>query len=239
MENKPCFYPYSHSEAKRERELPLWRESHKANIGCARDIQSAIAQEGGGAVQPLEEKWGLKRVNFVLANTLIQRKDEVGFSGANQDWARSIFVPPDKAHNPEFAVKGGPAALDALVDQARAAYAALGLFDHNHCEPDSGKLDYTGRVLVMGAHELDESHWDPKDQLWLAHDGFGCRPGAIGRSIRATCLSDGETTRLNRTDFTGVLRSECLPEWASEKLAELRGQSEQETCPSLGGMNMT
>lgn len=68
----------------------------------------------------------------------------------------------------------------------------------------------------------------------LAHDGFGCSPHAIGRSIRSTCLGDGEQTRWNRTDFIGVLREEFLPDWAKEKLAEL--QAEQ---PDMGVMKMT
>ena len=49
-----------------------------------------------------------------------------------------------------------------------------------------------------------------------AHDGFGCSPKAIGRSIRCTCLGDGEMTRWNRTDFIGALKDEFLPEWAKD-----------------------
>ena len=58
-----------------------------------------------------------------------------------------------------------------------------------------------------------------------AHDGFGCSPHAIGRSIRCTCLGDGEHTRWNRSDFIGVLQENLLPEWAEEKLNELTGQN--------------
>ena len=54
-----------------------------------------------------------------------------------------------------------------------------------------------------------------------AHDGFGCRPHAIGRSVRCTCLGDGETTRWNRHEFIGVLDEKYLPDWAREKLMEL------------------
>ena len=81
---------------------------------------------------------------------------------------------------------------------------------------------------------LKESCWSQENQLWLAHDGFGCRPNAIGRSIRCTCLGDGEMTRWNRTDFTGVLKEKFLPDWAKEKLADVQGQN-----PGMGGINMT
>ena len=70
-----------------------------------------------------------------------------------------------------------------------------------------------------------------------AHDGFGCSPHAIGRSVRCTCLSDGEMTRWNRNEFIGVLDDKFLPEWAKPKLAELNAQ-EQTDAPTMGSMNM-
>ena len=87
---------------------------------------------------------------------------------------------------------------------------------------------------MLSPDTLKESYWSQENQLWLAHDGFGCRPNAIGRSIRCTCLGDGEMTRWNRTDFTGVLKEKFLPDWAKEKLADVQGQN-----PGMGGINMT
>lgn len=62
-----------------------------------------------------------------------------------------------------------------------------------------------------------------------AHDGFGCSPTAIGRSVRCTCLGDGEMTRWNRDEFIGVLDEKFLPEWAQEKLAELTAPRQEES----------
>lgn len=125
--------------------------------------------------------------------------------------------------------------LDAFISQVREAYGKLELFGPEHCEPNSYEsLDYEGRVLVLSPDTLKESCWTPQNQLWLAHDGFGCSPHAVGRSIRCTCLGDGEQTRWNRTDFTGVLKEEFLPGWAREKLEEFQGQN-----AGMGGMEMT
>lgn len=125
--------------------------------------------------------------------------------------------------------------LDTFISQVREAYDKLELFGPEHCEPNSYEaLDYEGRVLVLSPDTLKESCWTPQNQLWLAHDGFGCRPHAIGRSIRCTCLGDEEMTRWNRTDFTGVLKEDFLPGWAREKLEELQGQN-----AGMGGMRMT
>lgn len=69
-----------------------------------------------------------------------------------------------------------------------------------------------------------------------AHDGFGCSPTAIGRSVRCTCLGDGEMTRWNRDEFIGVLDEKFLPEWAQEKLAELTAPRQEES--AMGEMKL-
>ena len=70
-----------------------------------------------------------------------------------------------------------------------------------------------------------------------ARSGFGCEPHSSGRAVFATCLSDGETARWNREDFIGVLDDKFLPDWAREKLKELKTQ-EQTDAPTMGGMKM-
>ena len=238
-------YPYSCTEARARDELPLWRESRKANISCREAIETAIRRDFDGmylkesCAQSVIAEYGYKRVNFVLANTLQQKDYDGRFSRANLNWAKQAFILPDKDgvgldHNYEFAVDSHPAVLDGFVDEYRRAVGALGLFDGRQCEAESEQMDYTGRVLVLSPDILKEECWRPEDQLWYAHDGFGCGPNAIGRSIRCTCLADGEETRWNRADFLGALKDEYLPDWAREKLAELTGQD----APKIGGMTM-
>ena len=96
--------------------------------------------------------------------------------------------------------------------------------------------DFTGKVLVLSPDTLKESCWSQADQLWYAHDGFGCRPHSSGRAVFATCLSDGETARWNREDFIGVLDEKHLPDWAREKLMELTAPRQEE--PAAGEMKL-
>lgn len=41
-------------------------------------------------------------------------------------------------------------------------------------------------------------------------------------------LKDGEDTHFYREDFAGILKDECLPDWAREKLNELQTPEESE-----------
>lgn len=242
MVNNTGLYPYSLEEARRQKEIKLWRESRKANADCCAVIEETISRDlngknlNPGCVQSVLAEFGYKRVNWVLATTLLVNGADGRYSPENMAWARRTPVRDlSWEKKPEIiCVDVRPELLEQFVNQYREAVQALGLLDSTSCESDTGKLDFTGKVLVLSPDILKEECWRPEDQLWYAHDGFGCRPNAIGRSVRCTCLGGGEETRWNRHDFIGVLRDECLQDWARERLAELTGQ----TAPEIGGMTM-
>ena len=239
--NETYLYPYSAKEARERNELSLWRESHRANIGCRDAIEDTIRRSFDGmhlnedCLAPVLTAYGYKRTAWVLANTLNELKWDGRFSPANKQWAERRYIPQDERHNAAITVRSHPAVLDGFVSLYRKAVQALNLFGAEHCVGDRAEQDYTGKVLVLSPDTLKESCWSQENQLWYAHDGFGCSPHAIGRSVRCTCLSDGEMTRWNRSEFIGVLDDKFLPEWAKPKLAELQAQEQTE---ALGGMNM-
>ena len=225
--NETYLYPYSAKEARERNELSLWRESHRANIACREAIEDAIRQNFDGmylnedCLAPVLTAYGYKRTAWVLANTLNELKWDGRFSPANKQWAERRYILQDERHNAAITVRSHPAVLDGFVSLYRKAVQALNLFGAEHCVGDRAEQDYTGKVLVLSPDTLKESYWSQENQLWYAHDGFGCRPHAIGRSVRCTCLSDGEMTRWNRHEFIGVLDEKYLPDWAREKLMEL------------------
>ena len=244
MRNDTYLYTAGLDAAKRSNQVALWRASHQANIACKKAIEERIRQEFDGmhlnsnCAKEVLEEFGFKRVNWVLANTVQEKSWDGRFRQDNKAWAQRTFIPEDAGHKVEFIVESHPAVLDGFISEVRQAYQQLHLFGPEHCEPNSWEdLDYEGTVLVLSPDTLRESCWSQENQLWYAHDGFGCHPHAIGRSIRCTCLGDGEHTRWNRTDFIGVLKDEFLPEWAKEKLEQLTAQMRQKT-PGMGDMSL-
>lgn len=233
--NETYLYPSSAKEARERNELSLWRESHRANIACREAIEDAIRQNFDGmhldkdCITPVLDEYGYKRTAWVLANTLYELKWDGRFSPANKQWAERRYIPQDERHNAEITVRSHPAVLDGFVSLYRKAVQALNLFGAEHCVGDRAEQDFTGKVLVLSPDTLKESFRSQENQLWYAHDGFGCSPHAIGRSVRCTCLGDGEMTRWNRDEFIGVLDEQFLPEWAQEKLAELTAPRQEKT----------
>lgn len=232
MRNDTYLYTDGLDAARRSGQIALWRASHQANIACKKAIEDSIRQGFDGVhlkedcAKEVLEEFGFKRVNWVLANTIQEKSGDGRFRPDNRSWAQRTFIPEDMGHKVEFIVNSHSEVVNGFVNQVREAYQKLNLFGPEHCEPNSWEdLDYTGKVLVLSPDTLRESCWTQENQLWYAHDGFGCSPHAIGRSIRCTCLGDGEHTRWNRLDFIGVLQENLLPEWAEEKLNELTGQN--------------
>ena len=240
--NETYLYPYSAAEARKRNELSLWRESHKTNIACRGAIEDAIRQNFDGmylnedCLAPVLTAYGYKRTERVLAATLQELSWDGRFSPANKQWAERHYIPQDERHNAEITVRSHPAVLDGFVTFYRKAVQALNLFRAEHCVGDRAEQDFTGKVLVLSPDTLKESCWSQENQLWYAHDGFGCRPHAIGRSVRCTCLGDGEMTRWNRHEFIGVLDEKHLPDWAQEKLMELTVP--QQEAPTTGEMKL-
>lgn len=223
MSEYKSLYVYSLSKAVRNNERDLWRESYKENCDCARAIEKAIGENYlnnvlNDCVQPIIDKYGFNRVNWVLANTALQKKDDGRFSEDNKKWARGFHIPREDT-NWHFSVESHPGLTNLFIGQARKAWQALGLLDRTHCVSErDGEIDYTNKVLVLDPSVLKDEYKTPDDQLFLAKGGFGCHPNSRGRKVFGQFLKDGEDTHFYREDFIGAINEEYLPDWAKEKL---------------------
>lgn len=137
-----------------------------------------------------------------------------------------------------FCVESHPGLTDLFVNQAREAWQKLGLFEPQSCISEKdGEIDYKGRLLVLKPTVLKESYRTSENQLFVAEGGFGCSPNSRGRKVFGKFLIDGEETNFNRDDFFGIIKDECIPEWAAEKLAELEPPDQDESKGIImGGM---
>lgn len=243
MSEHKDLYVCSLEEAVRMNEQDLWRESYKENCDCARTIEKAIEKAYdyekyhlNDCAEPLIKEYGFNRVNWVLANTIQQKRDDGRFSDENKQWARQFYIPRDDVRWHFSVDSPNPGLVDLFINQVRKLWDELGLFDRTHCVSEKdGQIDYEGKVVVISPHIFKDEYKNPDDQLFYVTGGFGARPNSRGRKVFGHFLKDGEETHYYREDILGVLKDEHLPEWAQEKLTENNQLNEDEGI-SMGGM---
>lgn len=228
MAEHKSVYRWSLSDAKRSHEEDLWRESYKENCTCARAIEKAINDNysdnslNTDSAQGVIAEYGWNRVQWVLANTIQQHSDDGRFSPENKKWAEGYYIPKDDIlwH---YSVEAHPGLVNLFVDRVQKEWQALGLFDRTHCT-DEG--NYEGKLIVMKPSTLKDQYKTPDFQLFYATSGFGCDPTKIGTQVSGYFLKDDEYAQFRRSDFIGVIKDECIPEWAQEKLAQYQEPDE-------------
>lgn len=242
MPEFPPIYRWSLMDAVEHNEMREWRDSYRENCACARAIEKAINDHYHDdrldrCVDRIISQYGFDRTNYVLANTIMQKEDDGRFSDDNKKWARKIHIPKDEVRW-HFCVESHPGLTNLFVDQMREAWRSLGLFDHTNCISEKdGEIDYRGKVLVLDPKVLKEQSRTPANQLFLAEGGFGCSANSRGRKVFGRFLNDGEKTHFGREDFLGAIKDEDLPEWASQKLDEIRSAvTDESEGISMGGI---
>lgn len=231
-------YRWSRQDAVDLCELADWRESLRENRECAKAIEQAISEHYHDNIlenctEELINRFGFDRINWVLANTLQEKSHDGRFSASNKEWAAGFYIPNDETRW-TFCVESHPGLTDLFVNQMRKAWQELGLLDQSHC---SEEADFTGKLLILKPTVLKDEYKSADFQLFLAQSGFGCNPTALGQKVFGRFLKDGESTHFNRSDFLGVIKDECIPEWASEKLSAMRTSDTSEAKDiTMGGM---
>lgn len=115
--------------AKAHGELDKYRASMQESRACKDAIEEAIAKSFDGMrlpkniVQPIVERFGKDRVQFVLANTVQIKEWDGRFSRSNKAWANSFDIPGDRdrggEHRFTFAVTTHPYVLNGFIDMVR------------------------------------------------------------------------------------------------------------------------
>ena len=89
-------YHESATYAHEHDELDAYRASRKANISCKNAIEEAIHENyndnrlDSSCVKPIIDRFGIDRVEYVLANTVQYKDWDERFSSSNRAWAKII-----------------------------------------------------------------------------------------------------------------------------------------------------
>ena len=228
-------YRYSIEEAKINDEMDRWKESYRENCDCARSIEKMLRLNSSNvetlesAVDNIVHEYGLERVFYVLANTLKENSHNKEFSDETKMWISSMSTCIETDDTTWlFSIDCESSEVDRFVKTLKQIWDEKELFNQHHCLSErDGEIDYTGKVVVISPHVLKDEYKTPENQLFLARCGFGCKPDSLGRKVFGEFLVDGEETYYLRSELLGVIKDEFLPEWAANRLEEIKNQSEE------------
>ncbi len=102
-----------------------YRQDLRLNTECKKDIERIVSANfdgmhlKSGLERELIDKYGLERIEYVLANTLQYKYDDGRFSKENKAWANSIEITQNEGHRYQFTVETHPAVLDGFVNIIR------------------------------------------------------------------------------------------------------------------------
>ena len=221
-------YRQSFENAKLTGEIEAYRESRTENIRCKKAIESAISDSFDGftlnknGAKKVIADFGYDRTMWVLAASILNKKDDGRFSRENKEWTRSVipsYLPQKEMR--EYCVDSHPAVLNGFIDQVKKRYDRLGLVGEKQCVQSDKPQDYERKLLILKPEILNEQFKDPINQYFYAAGGFGCDPEKSGRKVFGQFLADDEKAQFYREDFFGVADYEQLPKWAVERLEQI------------------
>ena len=219
-------YRHTFADARRWNEMDLYKESLQANIDCRHAIEQQIRENYDGMhlnadIGKLCREHGIDRVGWVLAATVQEADWDGRYRQKNRDWANGIRI--EDTRRTDYRVSSHPELVNGFIDQYRKFLQSLDLHDKTACTEETA---YAGRVLILRPDVLNDRYKHGDYQYFYAVSGFGCEPDKLGTKVFGEFLKDGEETCFTRSDFLGAADESQLPEWARERVTEIRSRME-------------
>ena len=120
-------YNQTYSYAKEHNECDLCMKSHNEDVACSNAIETAINKNYSGnsldtdkAIQEVLPRFGMERLNFVLANMVRNLAWDGRISAQNREWVKTVPAPVDEERSRKFvAFSVHPGLLDMFASSVR------------------------------------------------------------------------------------------------------------------------
>ncbi|WP_368293740.1 hypothetical protein [Dehalobacter sp. TBBPA1] len=118
--------------------------------------------------------------------------------------------------------------ITAQIETVKAERAKISVplepFALEHCVPDDTGESIEDKVAIIRQECLRPEYRTVDKQLVLVTGGFGAQGKARGRAVYTVNLYSGKESRWNRGDILGIVKPECMPDWAKERLRQIEAE---------------
>lgn len=116
------------------------------------------------------------------------------------------------------------AQLDTVKSEQSKITVPLKLLTLEHCLLNDNSQNLENKVAVIQPERLRPEYRTADKQLVLVTGGFGAHANSRGRAVYTINLYSGKESRWNREDILGVIKPECMPDWANERLKQIKAE---------------
>ena len=123
-EGKEAYVQYRVEQEQKALEQAQAKMEHETKVACKNAIEKAIAEKFDGYRLPKDtaegviQEYGSERVSYVLANSVMHKRQDGRFSPENKEWAKAI-EPYAMVKNEDMVVDSHPAVLNGFINQTR------------------------------------------------------------------------------------------------------------------------
>ncbi|WP_195268874.1 hypothetical protein [Eubacterium sp. 1001713B170207_170306_E7] len=122
--------------------------------------------------------------------------------------------------------------VKAQIEQARETLSSItvpmAVIIPEMCCPDDPAESIEGKVIAIKPEVLRPECQSAVYQLGYVTGGFGAHGTARGNAVFIKKLYSQEDTRFERSDVQGIVKPECLPEWAKKNLEKIKQRQKKE-----------
>ncbi len=172
---KEAYAEYKEEQAQIELEKAQAKIERDTKVSCKDAVDRAIAENFDGYRLPkgtaagVIKEYGIERVSYVLANTVMHRSQEERISPENKEWAKSI-EPYAMYESRDIVATSHPAVLNGFINQARRYIEhekELAAQAEAEQEPENDVPDIPeGELNWHIVHEMDDDNGQPTE--WSA-----------------------------------------------------------------------
>ena len=170
---KEAYAEYKEEQAQKELEKAQAKIERDTKVACKDAVDRAIAENFDGYRLPkgtaegVIKEYGIERVSYVLANTVMHRRQEERISPENKEWAKSI-EPYAMYESRDIVAASHPAVLNGFINQARRYIEhEKELAAQAEAEPENDVPDIPeGELDWHIVHDMDDDNGQPTE--WSA-----------------------------------------------------------------------
>ena len=161
-EGKEAYVQYRVEQEQKALEQAQAKMEHETKVACKNAIEKAIAEKFDGYRLPKDtaegviQEYGSERVSYVLANSVMHKRQDGRFSPENKEWAKAI-EPYAMVKNEDMVVDSHPAVLNGFINQTRR-------YIEQEKEPAAQAAE---KITIDGQECIKVDEWGTEEETYV------------------------------------------------------------------------